>query len=96
MLGVPFNIASYGLLLLLLAKEAHLKPGILSGMLADCHIYENHVDGAYEQIARNPLRPPSLNISDKHDFNIYDWSAADIIMKDYTSHPKIDFGGVAV
>ena len=44
MLGLPYNIASYALLLLLLAKEAGMVPGILMGSLGDVHIYENHIE----------------------------------------------------
>lgn len=98
MLGVPFNIASYALLLELLAKESGLKPGVLSGMLADCHIYENHVDGAREQITRNQYKfvPPVVNVSKSEQFNIFDWQATDLELINYFSYPKIDFGGVAV
>jgi len=58
MLGLPFNIASYALLLHLLAKETGLKEGRLVGFLADVHVFENHVEGAREQLARDPNTYP--------------------------------------
>ena len=94
MLGVPFNIASYATLLLLLANEAGVKPGILQGTLADCHIYDNQIDAAREQLTRNPKPLPTVDVG-KHSF-IYDWSSDDAILKNYDPHPKIDFGPVAV
>jgi thymidylate synthase len=54
-LGLPFNIASYGLLLLLLCKETGYKPGELIGNLGDVHLYSNHLEQAKEQITRDPL-----------------------------------------
>ena len=54
MLGLPFNIASYATLLHLLAKETGLREGKLVGFLADVHIYENHIEGAREQLGRDP------------------------------------------
>lgn len=88
MLGVPFNIASYALLLCLLAKESGLRPGNLSGMLCDCHIYENHLDGAYEQVNRKPYELPTVEINSK---GILDWTHQDLKLLNYNSHPKINF-----
>lgn len=59
-LGLPFNIASYGLLLHLLAKEAGLQEGKLVGFLADTHIYENHIETLQEQLGRTPKPLPTL------------------------------------
>lgn len=59
-LGLPFNIASYGLLLHLLAKEAGLQEGKLVGFLADTHIYENHIETLQEQLGRTPRPLPTL------------------------------------
>jgi thymidylate synthase len=61
-LGVPFNISSYGLLLLLLCKETGYEPGELIGSLGDVHLYKNHIEQAKEQISRNPYKLPTLNI----------------------------------
>lgn len=95
MLGVPFNIASYAMLQMLLCKESCLKPGMLSGTLADCHIYENHIPGAKEQMLREPRQLPKLEIKgDK--FDIFKWDHTQLSLVDYNPHPKIDFGGVAV
>lgn len=97
MLGVPFNIASYAALLMLLAKESGFKPGNLSGMLVDCHIYRNHIDGAHEQLKREPKALPTLNIKDRNGkFSIFDWEANDVELISYDSHPKIKFGEVTV
>ena len=93
MLGVPFNIASYGLLLLLLAKDSDLEPDNLSGKLCNCHIYENQVDAAKEQVSREPRELPKVEIE---SIDIFDWTHKDISVKDYNTHPKIDFGAVAV
>ena len=94
MLGVPFNIASYATLLLLLAKEANLSPGVLQGTFADCHIYENQIDGAREQLKREPERLPTVDLGDYN--SIYTWSSENSILKNYNPHPKIDFGPIAV
>lgn len=73
MLGLPYNIASYGLLLHLLAKEVNLKEGKLIGFLADTHIYANHIEGAIEQCGRGPLTLPT--ISTKMEEGIFNWSS---------------------
>jgi len=97
-LGLSFNIASYALLLLLLCREANLIPGELVGILEDCHIYENQIDGAKEQLSRSPLALPTVGllVPVESDFNIFNWTHNDIEILDYNSHPKIDFGPVAV
>jgi thymidylate synthase len=88
-LGLPFNIASYGLLLHLLAKEAGLKEGKLVGQLADTHIYVNHVDGLKEQLTRDTKKLP---IIDTEEWNgIFNWKYTDSKIKEYDSHPKINF-----
>src|SRR3989339_695804 len=75
MLGLPFNIASYAILLHLLAKESGLKEGKLVGFLADVHIYENHVDGAKEQLSRDPEKFPLPTIETENWNSIFDWHA---------------------
>jgi thymidylate synthase len=94
MLGITFNIASYAMLLLLLARESGLTPGTLQGTFADCHIYENQIDGAKEQILRQPKPLPTVDLG-KFPY-IYDWNNSHVIVNNYSPHPKINFGHIAV
>lgn len=87
MLGLPFNIASYALLLHLLAKEAGLKEGVLSGSLADLHLYENHIDQAKEQLSRTPYELPYIETENFK--SIFDWEHDDTLLFDYKCHPAI-------
>ena len=64
-LGVPFNIASYALLLALVAQECNLTPGIFVHTLGDAHIYLNHVEGLDEQLRRTPKPLPQVKIDNK-------------------------------
>lgn len=91
MLGLPFNIASYALLLHLLAKETNLKEGKLVGFLADIHLFTNHLDGAREQLARDPNIYPLPQIKTEKFTNIFDWQYTDTELLNYQSHPKISF-----
>ncbi len=91
MLGMPFNIASYALLLHLLAKETGLQEGRLIGFLADTHIYVNHTQGAKEQLSRDPERFPLPKIETVNFTSIFDWKAEDSQIKDYQSYDKINF-----
>ncbi len=88
-LGLPFNIASYALLLHLLAKETGLKEGKLVGFLADTHIYVNHVDGMKEQLAREMYKLPS--IVTENFKNIFEWKYEDTKVENYERHPRIKF-----
>src|SRR3989338_2303824 len=72
MLGLPFNIASYALLLHLLAKETGFKEGKLVGFLGDVHIYENHLEGAKKQISREPKS--LCQIITENFTSIFDWT----------------------
>jgi thymidylate synthase len=63
-LGLPFNIASYGLLLEMIAKEVDMIPDELIGNLGDCHIYSNHIKGVKEQITRKPMPLPTIEIKE--------------------------------
>ena len=65
-LGLPFNIASYGLLLEIIAKEVNMIPDQLIGNLGDCHIYLNQIDGVKEQISRTSFELPSVKISERN------------------------------
>ena len=89
MLGLPFNIASYALLLMLLAKEADMIPWILMGSLGDVHVYENHVDGAKEQISREAKALPKLEITNRK--SIWDRQYTDLELTGYDPHPGIKF-----
>lgn len=91
MLGLPFNIASYALLLHLLAKESGLKEGKLVGFLADTHIYTNHLDGAKEQLTRSPETYPLPQIITENFTSIFNWQASDTKLVNYQSYPKIEF-----
>lgn len=91
MLGLPFNIASYGLLLHLLAKESGLREGKLVGFLADVHIYLNHLDGAKEQLNRETNKFPLPRIETTGFTSIFNWTADQSKVIGYESYPKIEF-----
>ena len=84
-LGVPFNIASYSLLNLLIAKEIGKTPGLVVGNLGDVHLYNNHIEQAREQISRSPMELPKYKLS---YYDIYRGDF-DIELIDYKSHPSI-------
>jgi thymidylate synthase len=65
-LGLPFNIASYGLLLEIIAKEVNMVPDELIGNLGDVHLYSNHIDQAKEQIGRTPYELPTVEITERN------------------------------
>ena len=84
-LGVPFNISSYGLLLLLLCEATGLKPGTLIGSFGDMHLYSNHIDAAKTQITREQHALPSIKLS---NVNILD-GEFDVELIDYKHEPAI-------
>lgn len=88
-LGLPFNIASYGLLLHLLAKETGFKEGKLVGFLGDTHVYTNHVSGLKEQLSRKPFKLPSVKTN--NFTSIFDWKYTDSEVIGYEHHPRIKF-----
>ena len=92
--GLPFNVASYGLLLHIIAKLTNKIPHELIGNLGDCHIYKNHIDGVREQIKRTPHKLPTLKLPD------IDWNrdideilkqvkTSDFILENYEHDSKI-------
>jgi len=91
MLGLPFNIASYGLLLHLLAKETGLQEGRLIGFLGDTHIYSNHIESAKEQLKRDPNKYLLPQIQTENFTSIFDWTSADTKLENYESYPRIKF-----
>jgi thymidylate synthase len=84
-LGLPFNIASYGLLLEMIADEVNMIPDELIGNLGDVHLYKNHIEQAKEQITREPMELPTVHVRD----GIFCSSPVDIILENYQSHPSI-------
>lgn len=87
-LGVPFNIASYSLLLHMVAQVTGLQPGEFVHSLGDAHIYNNHFDQVKEQLTRTPLPPPTLWLNPEVK-NIDDFKMDDIRLENYESHPPI-------
>jgi thymidylate synthase len=97
-LGLPFNIASYGLLLEIIAKEVNMIPDELIGNLGDVHLYSNHIEQAKEQISREPFELPILKINptlfefgkpDPHNLNLDYYSIHNFELLNYQSHPTI-------
>jgi thymidylate synthase len=87
-LGVPFNIASYALLLMMVAQECGLTPGVFIHVLGDAHIYLNHVEGLKLQLTREPYPLPRVSIAQKPLDEI---GFDDIELHDYQHHPFIRF-----
>lgn len=87
-LGVPFNIASYALLVLMVANVTGLKPGEFVHTLGDAHLYLNHLDQVDEQLQRNPFPLPQIKIK-KPMNNILDFDYDDFTLEGYEAHPHI-------
>ena len=88
-LGLPFNIASYGLLLKMIANEVNMIPETLKGSLGDTHIYNNHVDGLKEQLERDCDKYQTPTAKIPKNKSIFDYEYKDIEL-DYDSYPKIN------
>lgn len=87
-LGVPFNITSYSALLMMVARECNLTPGIFTHTLGDAHIYLNHIEGLREQLKRTPRRLPQLAIAKK---TFWDLKFEDFTLKNYVHDEFIKF-----
>jgi len=86
-LGVPFNIASYALLLKLIANECGLIPRNLKGVFADAHVYKNHIDGLKEQLQRTPYDLPQIALPEEK--SVFDITEEEILLLGYMHHPPI-------
>lgn len=94
--GIPFNIASYGLLLHIIARITGKKPLHLIGSLGDCHIYLNHLDGVLEQLRRTPKKLPELILPENADYSdingfLKSVKTSDFVLKGYEHYPAIKF-----
>lgn len=87
-LGVPFNIASYSLLLCMVAQVTDLKPGEFIHTMADTHLYLNHLEQVEEQLSREPMPLPTLRLNPQIK-NIDDFTYYDISLENYEPHPAI-------
>lgn len=92
-LGVPYDLASYALLLTLICKETGYKPGCVYGMLGSCHIYENHLDVVKEQLSRPTHKLPTIEIENWK--NIWEWEYTDVKLLNYESEARLT-GAIAV
>lgn len=95
LLGLPSNIASYALLLTLLAEEANLPAGELVGYLSNCHIYDNHMEAAKELAERNEQPLPTLVIDDSYT-SIFEFYYHQVQLYDYKPLPALKVGDVTV
>ena len=87
-LGVPFNIASYALLTMMMAQVCDLEPGDFVHTFGDAHLYSNHIEQADEQLAREPFPLPTMKINpDVRD--LFDFTFDDFEILDYQHHPHI-------
>jgi thymidylate synthase len=87
-LGVPFNIASYSLLTMMLAQVTGLKPGEFVHTFGDAHLYNNHLEQARLQLTREPRKRPTMWINPEVK-DIFDFKYEDFRLEDYDPHPHI-------
>jgi thymidylate synthase len=86
-LGVPFNIASYALLTLMMAKVCGYEPGEFVHTLGDAHLYVNHLDQARLQLARDPHPLPVMQVAERDDLFAFEYE--DFRLEGYQAHPAI-------
>ncbi len=89
-LGTPYNIASYSLLIMMVAQVTNMVAGDYIHTIGDAHVYKNHIEKAEEQITRTPLALPAV-ILNPAVMDIFDFKLSDFTLVDYVSHPKIDY-----
>ena len=87
-LGVPFNIASYALLTMMIAKVCDMEPGEFIHSFGDVHLYKNHFEQAQLQLTRKPFTPPKMKIN-REVKNIFDFQYEDFELQNYEAHPSI-------
>ncbi|MCK4880069.1 MAG: thymidylate synthase, partial [Bacteroidales bacterium] len=93
-LGVPFNIASYSFLLMMMAQATGLKPGEFIHTLGDAHIYQNHLEQAKLQLTRDPRPLPTVKLNPEIK-SVFDFSFDDFTIENYDPHPHIK-GAISV
>jgi thymidylate synthase len=87
-LGVPFNIASYALLTMMVAQVTGLKPGEFVHTFGDAHLYSNHLEQAREQLTRRPFALPTMKLNPAVK-DIFGFAYEDFILENYQAHPHI-------
>jgi thymidylate synthase len=88
-LGLGFNLASYGLLLMMIAKQVNMVPDELIYNGGDVHLYLNHIEPIKEQLTREPYPLPTVKLSDRVVNDISEYTLDDIVLENYQSHPTI-------
>jgi thymidylate synthase len=84
---VPFNIASYALLTMMVAQVVGLEPGDFVHTFGDAHLYSNHIEQAQLQLTREPLDLPTMTITNKRD--VFAFEPGDFVLSNYQAHPHI-------
>ena len=87
-LGVPFNIASYALLTMMIAQVCDLEPGEFVHVFGDVHLYNNHLEQAKLQLTRTPFPLPKMKLNPSVK-NIFDFKFEDFTLENYQAHPAI-------